>query len=227
MRGQSASWTLGVQNESDAAASGLFLGTGATDEDLFHLTRGGDVGVGTANPTARLDVDGDVRIRGDVQIDGSLALASETRHLMIPAAAFVAGSSAMKYRIEYGEYLYGTDPGQSVEFYAPVQLPDGAVVTEIRFTYNQTSATGNGASELFWLRLGARSTQDGNIVHEEAVTANGWAENFSSTETVNVPIENDVNQHYLRVNWTTPYLDPRGKALVAVRLSYRTAGVGQ
>jgi hypothetical protein len=52
-------------NEIDALDSGLYLNNN-TNRDVVLATGGGSVGIGTASPTARLDVNGNLRVNGDV-----------------------------------------------------------------------------------------------------------------------------------------------------------------
>ncbi|MEM8901353.1 MAG: tail fiber domain-containing protein, partial [Bacteroidota bacterium] len=51
-----ASWYVGVENETNADSSGFFIGKTGTDEDLFHISAAGKVGIGTNNPTHTLHV---------------------------------------------------------------------------------------------------------------------------------------------------------------------------
>lgn len=54
--GSTAAWYVGVENEVNADSSGFFIGKTATDEDVFHISAAGKVGVGTNNPTHTLHV---------------------------------------------------------------------------------------------------------------------------------------------------------------------------
>lgn len=54
--GSTAAWYVGVENETNADSSGFFIGKTATDEDVFHISGAGKVGVGTNNPTHTLHV---------------------------------------------------------------------------------------------------------------------------------------------------------------------------
>ena len=48
-----------------------FVETGVKDFRLF-IKKGGNVGIGTSNPQAKLDVNGNTKIKGDLQVDGTL-----------------------------------------------------------------------------------------------------------------------------------------------------------
>ncbi|MEM6763918.1 MAG: tail fiber domain-containing protein [Bacteroidota bacterium] len=56
VNGESDAWYIGVQNENDAANTGFFVGLTASDDDVFHITNTGKIGVGTNDPTHTLHV---------------------------------------------------------------------------------------------------------------------------------------------------------------------------
>ena len=64
-RGESGDWRVGVQNELTEEESDFFIGLTSSEDGIFHIERGGNVGIGTTSPTARLDVRGTVNIGSD------------------------------------------------------------------------------------------------------------------------------------------------------------------
>lgn len=80
-RGTIMLYTSGDADNLRLAASGdngtLQFSTGSWWNESFERMRissEGNVGIGTTNPTEKLDVDGNVRIRGDLKIDGNEGL---------------------------------------------------------------------------------------------------------------------------------------------------------
>ena len=66
IKARGETWFIGVQNETTAAASDLFIGLGddeATD-NKFHIQNDGKVGLGTSAPTQELDVNGTINCSG-------------------------------------------------------------------------------------------------------------------------------------------------------------------
>jgi len=55
-RGESGDWRVGVQNELTEEESDFFIGLNSSEDGTFHIERGGNVGIGTTEPAAKLDV---------------------------------------------------------------------------------------------------------------------------------------------------------------------------
>jgi len=55
-RGESGDWRVGVQNELTEEESDFFIGLTSSEDGTFHIERGGNVGIGTTEPEAKLDV---------------------------------------------------------------------------------------------------------------------------------------------------------------------------
>ena len=56
LHAQSESWYVGALNEDTEAASDFIIGKSSGASDYFHLENGGDIGIGTSNPGAKLEV---------------------------------------------------------------------------------------------------------------------------------------------------------------------------
>lgn len=171
----------------------------------------GNVGVGTASPAAMLHVAGTARF------DGAVTLAPTVRTLTIPAPAFEALGAAPT------TLAGGTIPGLArsgsgtAQAWAPVQLPHGAVVTEMAATmYDDSNANievrlhGTGFSS-----PGGPSVQMASIL---SVGATGFQQ--QSDATIDSPmIDNAANFYFLFCKFDA---EPADKALTlyAVRITY-------
>lgn len=78
--------------DNRAWASRLFVHGHTGDVAVGHS--GGSLGVGTRNPTARLDVRGDISAAGDVRLSGGSAVAAGSRVRVIWGAVSASGGSA-------------------------------------------------------------------------------------------------------------------------------------
>ena len=104
----------------------------------------GNVGIGTAAPTNTLHVVGNSTLTGDLAVGGNVNLANvptmpvTSRTLSVNPAAFVPVTSGMGFnhsRVSLGS----TAPANNlVEFFAPLSLPDGAMVTDVTFLVKDT-----------------------------------------------------------------------------------------
>ncbi len=65
---QSGSWNMGVQNSAEEEDTDFWIGKHDFRSDgTFHIENDGDVGIGTTEPTAKLDVRGDISASGTVR----------------------------------------------------------------------------------------------------------------------------------------------------------------
>ena len=92
----------------------------------------GNVGIGTTAPTAKLEVAGDAKINGNLTVTGTTTIPTATRYYSLPHAAFEAHDDNVNYW-RTNTYLY-LNSGYGY-FYAPLNLPDGAVIKELLVTY--------------------------------------------------------------------------------------------
>jgi len=90
---------------------------------------------------------------GNAHVEGDLTWKAKTSYVAIPVSAFIPEMWADGYLVEYdnnGDYLKNQSSGY--EWYtAPVQLPHGAVITELRVGYR------DGSDHEAWTYLRRRS----------------------------------------------------------------------
>ncbi|MEM7708386.1 MAG: hypothetical protein AAF358_22725 [Pseudomonadota bacterium] len=140
-RGTARIWTKG-------GVERLLLGS-ETHGDQLTL-RDGNIGLGNSDPGVAVDIAGQIRARdlahGDssnravaVEPDGDLVtVAPQTRFLSLSPAAFTPRDSATAY-FRTGQFVQISDTGLR-QLWAPVNLPHGALVTEVTFWFRDNSS---------------------------------------------------------------------------------------
>ncbi|MFB0923805.1 MAG: hypothetical protein QMB65_00750, partial [Vicingaceae bacterium] len=107
--------------------------------NLLLNPNGGNVGIGTTGPTQKLDVN------GNITSDDYLYNTPKTHYLNVSNKAFnLAGGITGLQMGELGNnyrYVQNGLAGTSANMYASVQLPDGAVVTNIQVYIRDIDAT--------------------------------------------------------------------------------------
>ncbi len=56
IRGRSEDWFMGVQNEAALADSDFFIGLSNVEDGIFHIQQDGNIGIGTPDPGAKLNI---------------------------------------------------------------------------------------------------------------------------------------------------------------------------
>lgn len=184
----------GMVYNNTADLNGLQLRTGG-NQTRVTVTSAGDVGIGTMAPGARLHV------AGNAEIDGTITIPVTTRYLAVSPLSFVNSLVS----IDTPTYFTGTQGpevlGGTTQFTwsAPVQLPDGATVTEFRITSDDTAIDANLSMSLRRCPIGGGS---------QALLANLTQNNSSGTPltstdtTISVPvIDNSQFMYWVQADW--------------------------
>jgi len=169
-----------------------------------HDGRGGNVGMGTTAPEAKLHVNGDVRVNGGIQLDGDVVIPPTTRYLTIGAADMVPQSSSMfVYRSFAAIVSFFAPAGQSTTLYAPVHLPDGATVTELRAFLHDNVPDGD-----VYVSLEAENLGGGTLVLAVILTDGTPGTIEAVDDTIqDAVIDNSTHAYYLRAVYTVPPAD--------------------
>ena len=104
------------------------------------------VGIGTSNPSRKLDV------RGNVYIEGNITWPAKTSYLSVPPAAFRPTTDTM-------QYFSGLAVSGDGDFMASLFLPQNADLTKITFYWEDANSTNNGFLYLYSSHFSGFATQ--------------------------------------------------------------------
>ena len=155
----------------------------------------GNVGIGTTAPSVKLDVAGDVKAN-------SLTLPATMRYYSISPAAFNPSDNSTGFVRSY-ETIYSTMATGDVDFYAPANLPHGAVIKEMVAAFIDNHATETIVFDLRRMSLNstgsdiiARCVSSGSSVAIQTVTE-------SATTTV-ATVDNSSYTYVIHTYWFAP-----------------------
>lgn len=156
----------------------------------------GNVGINKLNPAATLHVG------GNLAVDGAIALPTTTRQYNVAAAACGTLGSTGTYSVSATGSVFGGVAGQNLVITAPINLPNGAIITKLRF-----SAIDN-ATESITVSLLALNSSTGTLTTIRTATTAG-AVNALVVTTLDVlpapaPIDNATNAYIIRAGWVCP-----------------------
>jgi len=161
----------------------------------------------------------DLFIGGDLEVKGSIYYGTKTRYISVSPSAFNPGSSTYTYSMG-SYYLYKkTGYATTQNWWAPVYLPDGAVVTEFKVWYFDYTSQ---ADMTFRLQ---RATIASSGVDMASVTTSGSAGNGNGADTsINyATINNSLYVYFLFMQFPAvdigDYLSFSG-----ARIKYTTTG---
>ncbi len=203
----SASLGFILRYAGDVSGNPLYfipLNSGASEgPPVLTLERNtGDVGIGTASPTAKLDV------RGNISTTGSITVPATTRYYSISPAAFTSEYHLNGAHTEWaflgafgGFFLLAKAGGEIVGFRAPVNLPHGAVVTRFQATVGDSSA-----EEEITVRLNRLSLNDGNVssMAEVVSLAIPQVTVLVDTTITGATIANNTYAYMVQAFWRVP-----------------------
>lgn len=194
------SYLISSTGNNDPTPGNLRIGPAGTYNGIF-VNSIGRVGIGTTFPESTLHVDGDMRLTGNLRLNGDIVLDTTYRQLSLAGPAFSAAIDGATTFIATDGSIRGTTAGQIVRLFAPITLPAGATIETFRLTLIDDSAANNVN-----VTLVAASKSDATAVTLESLTPIADSPNIA-TYLGNVDPDHtvtDSNFYYLRVTWTTP-----------------------
>lgn len=192
-----AQWDLAATASGSADGPSLFRlrPTAAASPAGITVDASGEVGINKLSPTAPLHVG------GNLAVDGTIVLPTTTRQYNVPATACSTIGSTGGVTVTGTGSVSGATAGQVVSLNAPLQLPNGAVITKIRY------ALQDNAAEDVSIALRAASMSTGSAVVVSSSTTSGAVNGFGVT-TLDVPVPASVDNtnfyYFIRATWTTP-----------------------
>ena len=167
----------------------------------------GAVGIGTAIPSAKLDVVG-----GNVKIDAVKDYRFRTakaKTISIPCVAFVesdqnsdifdVASSATQLWVWAKSNVLNA--GQTVYMSAPIYLPDSATITDFEVTFGDNNSTYGNTAELYRATGGGTTTLMATVSTSAAF--NG-GQSVQTTNSIQNPlVETNVYKYWIRYSATT------------------------
>lgn len=186
---------------------------GATNR--LTIEASGEVGIGTQNPTSRLEVVGNIEIPA---ANDYIYSSNKTKYLHVPNIAYTLMSTSLTgARVEHATTgifarIYGTTGTGKMA--APIYLPDSAVITELRVYLNNGSAT-NSSVEIF--RYGGTGAL-GTALASISVNNTTGLQTFTDNTITNATIDNENYFYY--VVYTGAATTTFDNAIYGTRITY-------
>ena len=187
-----------------ASGQSVFKVKGTTSDSLVVVNDNGKVGIGTANPSEKLEVSGNLKVTGSVKLN------TTTRYLTIGAGAFTPWQSQFTDYHKERETLFGLTGEQTMVVFATINLPHGATVTDFSATVTDTS-----------------SSRDIVVIFESdniyfACTSSGTPGVTTLTPITATPgiVDNSNYTYFVRATWVTPLEGNMGLKLHKVKITY-------
>jgi len=196
----------------------FYTSNGTSEVEGMRIDKTGNVGIGTTAPGAKLDVD------GDIKVSGSVIVPARTRYLSLSTAAFTPDRASLDYS-NSGNGIYGMTPGQSLGFVAPVNLPQGATITEIRAVVDDLES---GSGQDFTVSLLQRALFSSGVTVVSQLFSSGAPGTYEQlAAAVNQAVDNQNYFYMVEARWYTPASGiGQDMMMRSVRITYTVTDLG-
>ncbi len=159
-----------------------------------------DVSITTkdASVLGTLGVGGNASFQGNVNISGTVTLPTTTRYYSIPAVSFIPASNVATYNLYmYGNAVYPSSG--SAYFYAQVNLPHGATITQF-----QPVLYDNAGSDITFRLVSVNNSGVHSVI--TTVTSSGSSIVYRSISpgALSVTVDNQNYAYLVYASWSTP-----------------------
>lgn len=199
LNGASKDWTITATNSSAGAGTDkLVFRDYSSATDRMTIDNLGNVGIGTTNPSSKLEVVGDI----EIPVTSNYTYSSPKIHYQSFAPTVFNSITPDLY--EFGTNIaadwYGYFRSGGTAFgYATVQvnLPDGAVVTELRGWIFDNVTTNPVRVQLIRQQLGSSAIANMATIESDVATAINAVQNLVETNIFNATIDNANYAYFL------------------------------
>ena len=200
-------WTIAALTRGGGASPDRLNIFHSSAGDVLSATGQGRVGISTINPSATLDVNGSVRLRGlghtrsqpqTVVADAAGNLAtSPLRRITVPAAAFRTLREDVGFFLSI-EHIYINDAGDTTPLFAPLILPDGARIESVVATTSDNRPDAN--LRIVVIRDGLVPGDSSEVVASIETSGSAPVISFPSATGLDHVVDGATSQYYIQVN---------------------------
>lgn len=193
-----------LPNGSAAGNTPYWNGTQWVINNSNIYNNGGNVGIGQTAASQKLEVNGNISIPA---ANSYMYAAAKTKYLSVPASAFIlenvllvstpTGISLGGFSTGQARWVQGGTAGTDAYLFAPLNLPDGAVITTIDVYAYDGVTTDEVSAELYSLQNGSTTPQSLAATNSSGSAFAAGATTLSASG-INQTIDNSGYSYYLR-----------------------------
>jgi hypothetical protein len=187
-----------------SALTDLWVNT-TGDAMTGNLVVNGNVGLGVDPPLARLDVSGDAKVSGNLDIQGTVAAtaysfpAEQIQYFSVPSPAFVRGTSNMYCYIDNGS-VSGSMAAAAVQVLAPINLPNGSRLVGYKVNCRDLDAMNNLTVRL----IRQLDSGSASVVNSTMSTSGVPGHTTLVSPVLDLTIDNEQFAYLVQADWVTP-----------------------
>jgi hypothetical protein len=210
-----AKLAAGIDPAKVAGTAATLSGTQNFDANTLVIDASTNrVGVGTASPSEALSVAGSVTSTGSVEAAAFAYPTPVARSLSIPGVAFEVPENEddIMRRSSFGGYAYSDSSPDTIfisDMYAPVHLPDGARITELRCDFYDNDGTDDLSTSTARLRYRPHDSVSTFIIASLGMSTTGAVADIQSISDTTILssaeiVDNGNNTYWIQASWSIP-----------------------